>query len=88
MIDENVVGVITLYDKIDGSEFTPFDEEIMKTLSEQSAIAIKNAQLFKEQADLTLNSIKCIAQLLENRPHSICKAEDSFYFLAAIQVLF
>ena len=78
LIDEEVVGVITLYDKLDGKEFTEFDEEIMKTLAEQGAIAIKNAQLFKEQADLTLSSIKCIAQLLANRPHVTYRAEASF----------
>ena len=84
MIDENVVGVITLYDKIDGKEFTAFDEEIMRTLSEQAAIAIKNAQLFMEQTDLTLSSIKCIAQLLEDSPHGVHKAEASFLKLISI----
>lgn len=84
MIDENVMGVITLYDKLDGREFTQFDEEIMKTLCEQSAIAIKNVQLFKEQTDLTLSSIKCIAQLLQNSPHCIHKAEASFLKLISL----
>ncbi|MFH1798877.1 MAG: HD domain-containing phosphohydrolase [Candidatus Omnitrophota bacterium] len=84
MIDENVVGVITLYDKLDGKEFTQFDEEIMKTLSEQAAIAIKNSQLFKEQSDLTLSSIRCIARLLQNRPHGVHKAEASFLKLIGI----
>lgn len=78
MIDENVMGVITLYDKLEGGGFTRHDEEIMKTLCEQAAIAVKNAQLFKEQEDLTLSSIKCIAQLLANRPYCEHKAETSF----------
>ena len=84
MIDEDVVGVITLYDKLDGTEFSYFDEEIMKPLSEQAAIAIKNAQLFKEQVDLTFSSIKCIARLLANRPHGGRKAEASFLKLMFI----
>ena len=84
MIDEDVVGVITLYDKVDSHGFTQFDEEIMKTLCEQAAIAIKNAQLFKEQTDLTLSSIKCIAQLLQNRPHGVHRAEASFIKLISI----
>ena len=84
MIEEEVIGVITLYDKLDGKEFTQFDEEIMKTLCEQSVIAIKNAQLFKEQEDLTLSSIKCIAHLLENRPHGSYRAEGSFLKLISI----
>ncbi|MFH1846721.1 MAG: HD domain-containing phosphohydrolase [Candidatus Omnitrophota bacterium] len=84
MIDEDVVGVITLYDKINGENFTPYDQEIMKTLSEQAAIAIKNAQLFKEQTDLTLSSIQCIAQLLENRSHCAHRAEASFFKLISV----
>ncbi|MBD3296799.1 MAG: HD domain-containing protein [Candidatus Omnitrophica bacterium] len=83
LIDEDVIGVITLYDKLDGKEFTAFDEEIMKTLAEQAAIAIRNAQLFREQEDLTLSSIKCIAQLLEARSYGIQKAEGSFLKLIA-----
>ncbi|MFQ5952058.1 MAG: HD domain-containing phosphohydrolase [Candidatus Omnitrophota bacterium] len=84
LIDEDVVGVITLYDKIDKGEFTSFDEEIMRTLAEQAVIAIKNAQLFKEQEELTLSSIKCIAQLLETRPSGFHKAEASFLKLLNI----
>jgi len=84
MIDEDVVGVITLYDKLEGKAFTQFDQEIMKTLSEQAAIAIKNAQLYKEQADITLSSIKCIARLLQNRPHGAHRAEASFLKLISI----
>ena len=84
LIDEEVVGVITIYDKIDGKEFTQFDEEIMKTLAEQAAIAIKNAQLYKEQADLTFSSIKCIAHLLANRTNVAHRAEASFLKLISI----
>lgn len=85
LIDEDVVGVITLYDKTDGSEFSRFDEEIMKTLAEQSAIAIKNTQLFQEQESLTMSSIKCIAHLLETRPHGgTHRAEASFQKIISI----
>ncbi len=84
LIDEEVVGVITLYDKLDGQGFSAFDEEIMKTLGEQSAIAIKNAQLFHEQVDLTTCSIKCIAQLLEARPHGGHRPEASTFKLISI----
>ena len=78
LVDEDIIGVITLYDKIDGTDFTSFDEEIMKTLAEQSAIAIKNTQLFQEQQELTLSSIRCIADLLETRPHGFKRPERSF----------
>lgn len=67
LIDEDVIGVITVYDKVDGKRFTDFDEEIMKTLCEQAVIAIKNAQLYKEQERLTMGSIKSIAAILETK---------------------
>ncbi|MDD4012653.1 MAG: HD domain-containing protein [Candidatus Omnitrophica bacterium] len=84
LVDDDVIGVITLYDKTDGSSFTCFDEEIMKTLAEQSAIAIKNTQLFREQENLTMSSIKCIAQLIETRPHTTHRPEAAFLKLISI----
>ena len=67
LIDEDVIGVITLYDKIDKKPFTSFDQEIMTTLAEQAVIAIKNAQLYKEQEKLTMGSIKSLAKVLDTR---------------------
>ncbi|HNX91478.1 MAG TPA: HD domain-containing phosphohydrolase [Candidatus Omnitrophota bacterium] len=84
LIDGDVVGVITLYDKLDGSEFNSYDEEIMKTLAEQAVTAIKNAQLFHEQELITMNSIKCIAMLLKMRVHGARKAEESFLKIIAL----
>jgi len=78
LVEEEVIGVITLYDKLDGSEFTAHDEEIMKTLTEQAVIAIRNAQVYEEQEALTMGSIKCIAMLLETRPHGFHRPEKSF----------
>jgi len=84
LIEDEVLGVITLYDKLDGSPFTSFDEEIMKTLAEQAVIAIRNAQLFEEQENLTMGSIKCIAMLLQTRPHGVQRADASFLKLINI----
>lgn len=67
LIDEDVIGVITIYDKIDDKPFTSFDQEIMSTLAEQAVIAIKNAQLYKEQEKLTMGSIKSLAKVLDTR---------------------
>ncbi len=67
LIDEEVIGVITLYDKIDNKPFTAFDQEIMSTLAEQAVIAIKNAQLYKEQERLTMGSIKSLSAVLDRR---------------------
>jgi len=67
LIDEDVIGVITLYDKIDGKPFSAFDQEIMATLAEQAVIAIKNAQLYKEQERLTMGTIKSLSAVLDRR---------------------
>jgi len=78
LIDEDVIGVITVYDKIDQKPFTSFDEEIMKTLCEQAVIAIKNAQLYKEQERLTIGSIKSIAAILETKAPGTYLPKASF----------
>jgi hypothetical protein len=64
-IEDDVVGLIVLWDKIDNQPFTKIDLEILKSLSEQAVVAIKNAQLYEETEQLTLGSIKTINELLE-----------------------
>ena len=64
-IEDDVVGIVVLRGKLGGTPFTKTDVEILKTLSEQAVIAIKNAQLFEETEQLTLGSIKTINELLE-----------------------
>ena len=64
-IDEDIVGVISLWDKVDDQPFTQTDLEILKSLSEQAVVAIKNAQLFEETEKLTLGSIQTINELLK-----------------------
>ncbi len=84
LIEEDVMGVITLYDKLDNTPFTAYDEEIMRTMAEQAVIAIKNALLFREQESLTMSSIRCIAMLLKTRPAGTSSAEASFLKLISI----
>lgn len=64
-IEHDVVGVIILWDKIDGQSFTATDLEILKSLSEQAVVAIKNAQLYERTEELTMGSIRTISELLE-----------------------
>ncbi len=78
LIDEDVIGVVTVYDKTDKKPFTDFDEEIMRTFCEQAVIAIKNAQLYKEQERLTIGSIKSIAAILESKAPGSCIPKASF----------
>ena len=64
-IEDDIVGVIILWDKFDKESFTKTDLEILKSVSEQAVVAIKNAQLYEETEQLTLGSIKTINELLE-----------------------
>jgi len=64
-IEDDIVGVIALWNKADRKPFSKIDLEILKSLSEQAVVAIKNAQLFEETEQLTLGSIKTINELLE-----------------------
>ena len=82
LIDEDVIGVITLYDKVDKKPFTSFDQEIMSTLSEQAVIAIKNAQLYKEQEKLTVGIIKSLAAMVSTRAKGIYLPRASFLRIA------
>lgn len=78
LTDEDVIGAICILDKIDKAPFSIFDREILTTLSEQAAIAIKNAKLYKEQEDITLGSIKSLAAILATRVRGNYRPKDSF----------
>lgn len=65
LVDEEICGVIAVKDKVGQDKFTIFDQEILTTLAEQAVIAIRNAQLYKEQEDLTIGTIKSLAYLLD-----------------------
>ncbi len=67
LIDEDVIGVITLIEKKDGGGFNRFDIEILTTLAEEAVVAIKNAQLYEEQKKVTLGSIQSLAAILGAR---------------------
>jgi len=86
LIDEDVIGVITLYDKVDGTAFNAFDEEIMRTLAEQVAVAIKNVQLYKAQERITLGSIKALAKIIESRGPGIYAPTKTSY-LRLVQLI-
>ncbi|MFC1698961.1 HD domain-containing phosphohydrolase [Candidatus Omnitrophota bacterium] len=64
LIDEESIGVITIFDKINKSPFDNFDQEILTALAEQAVGAIKNAQLYKEQENILLGTIKSLTTLL------------------------
>ena len=67
LIDEDVIGVVTVSGKKDKTDFTHFDLEILTTLAEEAVIAIKNAQLYEEQRRVTLGTIQSLAVVLGSR---------------------
>lgn len=64
LIDEDVVGVVLVHGKKDKKPFNHLDLEILNTLAEESAIAIKNARLYEEQRKVTLGTIQSLAVIL------------------------
>jgi HD-GYP domain-containing protein (c-di-GMP phosphodiesterase class II) len=64
-IDQDVIGVIVTREKNDGTPFSHIDLEILQMISEQTVVAIRNAQLYAEMQELTLGSIRSITELLE-----------------------
>ncbi|OIO80647.1 MAG: hypothetical protein COY77_01245 [Candidatus Omnitrophica bacterium CG_4_10_14_0_8_um_filter_43_18] len=71
LIDEDVIGIIGIRNKMGDKPFNEFDKEILTTFAEQAVIAIRNAQLYEEQEKLTIGSIKALAAILDTRPNSI-----------------
>ncbi len=65
IIGEDVIGVISLKNKSDRNGFAAGDLEIFKSLCEQAVVAIRNAKLFDEAEQLTINSIQVINELLD-----------------------
>jgi len=77
LIDEEPIGVITVSDKMNKQAFDDFDQEILIALSEQSVGAIRNAQLYKEQENMLLGTVKSLSTLLRARsayPYAHSKA--------------
>lgn len=71
LVSEDVVGVISVYQKQNGRPFDIFDQEILTTLAEQAVVAIKNAQFYQQQERITLGSIKSLAAILDTKSPAI-----------------
>lgn len=65
LMDEDVLGVISIKGKKGRRTYTHYDREILTTLAEQAVIAFKNARLYEEQEKLTMDSIRSLAAILE-----------------------
>lgn len=78
LIEEDVIGVIVVSKKEGEQPFSIFDKEILSTLAEQSVVAIKNAQLYKEQEKITRGSINALIALLDTCSPTAYSRSDLF----------
>lgn len=67
LIDQDVIGVITVERRLDNRPFSIFDQEILTTLAEQAVVAIRNAQIYEEQEKITIGTIKSLASILDSK---------------------
>jgi len=65
LIDDDVIGVITIKNKLNKKPFSRSDVEVLKALSEQAVVAIRNSQLLEEHERITLGSIQSINNILD-----------------------
>ncbi|MCX5693382.1 MAG: HD domain-containing protein [Candidatus Omnitrophica bacterium] len=78
LVEEDIIGVISARDKINGAPFDRFELEILITLAEQAVIAIKNAQMYEEQERMAYGSIKTLAALLDAKSPNTFTHSDQF----------
>ncbi len=68
---DEVVGVIELLNPVDGRPFDEHDSDLLTTLANQAAIAIKNARLLESQRELFYSTVDALAALIDaNDPYT------------------
>jgi HD-GYP domain-containing protein (c-di-GMP phosphodiesterase class II) len=65
MVMDDIIGTISVVNKIDDSQFYSFELEMLTTIATQAAIAIKNATLYDEQKQNYLNTIQALVSAIE-----------------------
>jgi HD-GYP domain-containing protein (c-di-GMP phosphodiesterase class II) len=65
MIKDEIIGTISVVNKIDDSQFSSDEMEMLSTIAAQAAIAIKNATLYDEQHQTYLNTIQALVSAIE-----------------------
>ena len=64
---ENVLGTLSVANKIGAPGFTESDESLLTTLAGQIAIAIENAGLYEDVRDLSVATIRSLATAIDAR---------------------
>jgi HD-GYP domain-containing protein (c-di-GMP phosphodiesterase class II) len=78
LVEEDIIGVISVRDKTNDVPFDKFELEILITLAEQAVIAVKNAQMYEEQEKMAYGSIKTLAALLDSKSPNTFTHSDQF----------
>ncbi|MGD9343338.1 MAG: HD domain-containing phosphohydrolase, partial [Desulfuromonadales bacterium] len=60
-----VIGTLTIANRIDGNGFVPSDLELLTTIAAQASIAIRNARLYEEQESTYLNTVQALVSAIE-----------------------
>lgn len=64
-IQDEVIGTITMANKIDETPFNGEDLELLATIAAQASIAIKNARLYENQQETYLNTVQALVSAVE-----------------------
>ncbi len=65
MTKNEIIGTITVVNKLDDSVYTGEELELLNTIAAQASIAIKNAKLYDEQQKIYMNTIHALVSATE-----------------------
>ena len=66
IFQEELAGVLELYNKLKGDGFTPRDEELLLSLASQAAISIKNVEFHEAQKNYFTHITEILITAMEN----------------------
>jgi len=64
-IKDDIIGTITMSNKLDETPFNKEDLELLSTIAAQASVAIHNAQLYEEQQRTYLNTVHALVSAIE-----------------------
>jgi HD-GYP domain-containing protein (c-di-GMP phosphodiesterase class II) len=65
IVKDEVIGTITMANKLDLAPFTGEDLELLSTIAAQASVAIKNARLYEEQQHTYLSTMQALVSAVE-----------------------
>jgi putative nucleotidyltransferase with HDIG domain len=65
IIKEEIIGTITMANRLDESPFNSEDLELLSTIAAQASVAINNARLYEEQQTIYLSTVQALVSTIE-----------------------